>query len=44
MSDLLGKVNAFEMALKEKVDLRTAAYRVAVSRVAEAGTLMGVYP
>ena len=36
--------NTWDMAQKENVDLRTAAYMVAVSRVAEAGTLSGVYP
>ena len=32
------------MAAAEKVDLRTAAMMVAVSRVAEATTLRGLYP
>ncbi|MFT5369665.1 MAG: glutamate dehydrogenase (NAD(P)+) [Candidatus Latescibacterota bacterium] len=36
--------NTWDMAQKENVDLRTAAYMVAVSRVAEAGILSGVYP
>lgn len=36
--------NTYEMAQKEQVDLRTAAYMLAVSRVAEAGMLTGVYP
>jgi glutamate dehydrogenase (NAD(P)+) len=36
--------NTWQMAQKENVDLRTAAYMLAVARVAEAGTLSGVYP
>ena len=32
------------MAQKEQVDLRTAAYMLSVTRVAEAGMLSGVYP
>ncbi|MDA0711438.1 MAG: Glu/Leu/Phe/Val dehydrogenase [bacterium] len=41
-------VQAFEstwdLAQKEKMDLRTAAYMLSVARVAEAGTMLGVYP
>jgi glutamate dehydrogenase (NAD(P)+) len=33
-----------EMSLKEKVNMRTAAYMVAVKRVADATTLRGLYP
>jgi glutamate dehydrogenase (NAD(P)+) len=33
-----------EMALRYEVDMRTAAYMVAVARVAEATTLRGLYP
>ena len=36
--------STWNMAQKEQVDLRTAAYMLAVARVAEAGTLRGVYP
>jgi len=36
--------STWNMAQKEHVDLRTAAYMLAVARVAEAGTLRGVYP
>lgn len=36
--------STWNMAQNEQVDLRTAAYMLAVSRVAEAGTLSGVYP
>lgn len=36
--------NTWEMAQREQIDLRTAAYMVAVARVAEAGNLLGVYP
>ena len=32
------------MAKKQKVDNRTAAYMVAVSRVAEAHRVRGIYP
>jgi glutamate dehydrogenase (NAD(P)+) len=42
MDDAFGSVQA--MADTEKVDLRTAAMMVAVSRVAEATTLRGLYP
>ncbi len=34
----------WELAQKEKIDLRLAAYMVAVSRVAEAARLRGIYP
>ena len=33
-----------EMSLKEKVNMRTAAYMLAVKRVADATTLRGIYP
>ena len=33
-----------EMSLKEKVNMRTAAYMLAVKRVADATTLRGMYP
>ena len=33
-----------EMCLKEKVNMRTAAYMLAVKRVADATTLRGLYP
>jgi len=33
-----------DMSLKEKVNMRTAAYMVAVKRVADATTLRGLYP
>jgi glutamate dehydrogenase/leucine dehydrogenase len=33
-----------EMSLKEKVNMRTAAYMLAVKRVADATTLRGLYP
>ena len=36
--------DTWQMAKKENIDLRTAAYMLAVDRVAEAGTLTGVYP
>ena len=33
-----------EVSRKEKVDMRTASYELAVSRVAEAARTLGVYP
>jgi glutamate dehydrogenase/leucine dehydrogenase len=36
--------SVYEMAERNEVDMRTAAYMVAVSRVAEATTLRGLYP
>jgi glutamate dehydrogenase (NAD(P)+) len=36
--------NVVETSTREKVDMRTAAYMVAVSRTAEAGHTLGVYP
>jgi len=35
---------AHEMSIRHEVDMRTAAYMVAVARVAEATTLRGLYP
>jgi glutamate dehydrogenase (NAD(P)+) len=42
MSDAYGSVQA--MSEREKVDLRSAAYMVAVARVADATNLRGLYP
>jgi glutamate dehydrogenase (NAD(P)+) len=42
MDEAMGGVQA--MATAESVDLRAAAMMVAVSRVAEATTLRGLYP
>ena len=42
MDEAMGRVQA--MASAEDVDLRAAAMMVAVSRVAEATTLRGLYP
>jgi len=36
--------STLEMSLKEKVNMRTAAYMLAVKRVADATTLRGLYP
>lgn len=36
--------DVFEISKKEKVDMRTAAYMLAVSRVAEATRIRGIYP
>jgi glutamate dehydrogenase (NAD(P)+) len=36
--------DTWEMSSREGIDLRTAAYMLAVDRVAEVGTLTGVYP
>ncbi|MEP7082685.1 MAG: hypothetical protein ABI841_06880, partial [Chloroflexota bacterium] len=36
--------SVYEMAQRYEVDMRTAAYMVAVARVAEATTLRGLYP
>jgi glutamate dehydrogenase len=36
--------NVYDMHKKEKVDMRTAAYMVAVKRVAEAGLKRGMFP
>ena len=33
-----------EMSMTEKVNMRTAAYMLAVKRVADATTLRGLYP
>ncbi|UCG14814.1 MAG: glutamate dehydrogenase, partial [Deltaproteobacteria bacterium] len=37
-------VDVWELAQKEKVDMRTASYILAVERVAEAMLLRGLYP
>ena len=37
-------VSVYEMSQRHEVDMRTAAYMVAVARVAEATTLRGLYP
>jgi glutamate dehydrogenase (NAD(P)+) len=42
MDEAMGDIGA--MAKAEKVDLRSAAMMVAVSRVADATTLRGLYP
>ena len=36
--------DVFEISKKEKVDMRTAAYMLAISRVAEATRIRGIYP
>lgn len=36
--------NVLDLALKHKIPLRTAAYMVAVKRVADATTIRGIYP
>jgi len=36
--------STLEMSLKEKVNMRTAAYMLAVQRVADATSVRGLYP
>ena len=36
--------DVLDVSVREKVDMRTAAYLLAVDRVAEAGRISGVYP
>jgi glutamate dehydrogenase (NAD(P)+) len=36
--------STLEMSLREQVDMRTAAYMLAVKRVADAASLRGIYP
>jgi glutamate dehydrogenase/leucine dehydrogenase len=36
--------SVYAMSQRHEVDMRTAAYMVAVARVAEATTLRGLYP
>ena len=36
--------DTLEVSLREQVDMRIAAYMLAVARTAEAGTTLGVYP
>ena len=36
--------STLEMSLREKVNMRTAAYMLAVQRVADATSLRGLYP
>ena len=36
--------STLEMSVREKVNMRTAAYMLAVKRVADATTLRGIYP